>query len=61
MLGSEVVLEIQNSPAQSGDIRGVSSVAGPGTSPTGGQPNPVFLIFLPGVSHEQRVLAGYSP
>ena len=45
-------------PANAGGLRDVSSIPGLGRSPEGGHDNPVFL---PGESHEQRSLAGYSP
>ena len=42
------------------DVRDVGSIPGSGRSPGGGhrQPSP---LFLPGESHGQRSLAGYSP
>ena len=49
---------IKNSPANAGDIRDAGSIPGLGRSPGGGQPTPVLL---PGESHGQRILAGYSP
>ena len=45
-------------PANAGDTRDRGSVPGSGRSPGGGHPTPVFL---PGESHGQRSLAGYSP
>ena len=55
-----MVLLVRNSPASVGDIRDLGSIPGSGRSPIGGhgQPTPVFL---PGESHGQRSLAGYSP
>ena len=49
-----MVLEVKNLPANAGDIRD------PGLIPwrRAWQPTPVFL---PGESHGQRSLAGYSP
>ena len=49
---------IKNPPASAGDA---GSIPGLGTFPGGGrawQPTPVFL---PGESHGQRSLVGYSP
>ena len=43
--------------ANAGDIRNMGSIPESGRSP-GDQPTPVFL---PGESHRQRSLAGYSP
>ena len=40
------------------DVLEVGSIPGSGRSPGRGQPTPVFL---PGESHGQRSLAGYSP
>ena len=47
-------------PANAGDIGDMGSIPGSGRSPGDGhwQPTPVFL---PGESHGQRSLAGYSP
>ena len=49
-----------NPSANAGDIRDVGSFPGSGRSPGGGHGNP-FQLFLPGESHGQRSLAGYSP
>ena len=46
--------------ANSGDITAVGSTPGLGRSPGGGHGNPL-TAFLPGESHGQRSLAGYSP
>ena len=46
---------VKNPPANAGDL---CFLPGPGRSPGGGQPTPVFL---PGKSHGQRNLAGFSP
>ena len=43
-----------------GDARDSGSVPGLGRSPGGGHSNPV-PVFLPGESHGQRMLVGYSP
>ena len=55
---SQVVLVVENPPANAGDIRDAGSIPGWGRSPGGGQPTPVFL---PEESHGQRSLVGYSP
>ena len=47
---------VTNLPANAEDV---SSIPGSGRSPGKGNSNP--LVFLPGKSHEQRSLAGYSP
>ena len=49
---------VKNLPANAGEIRDAVSIPGSGRSPGGGQPS---LIFLPGESHGQRSLVGYSP
>ena len=56
---SQVVLAVKNLPANAGDIRDEGSIPGLGRSPGAeyGQPTPVFL---PGESHGQRSLVGYS-
>ena len=43
-----------------GDLRGEGLIPGSGRSPGGGHGNPT-LVFLPGESHVQRSLVGYSP
>ena len=56
---AQVALVVKNPPVKAGDVRDVGSIPGWGRSPGGEwQPTP---IFLPGESHEQRILAGYSP
>ena len=57
---SQVVLMVKNPPASAEDIRNVGSISGLGRFPwrRAWQPTPVFL---PGESHGQRSLAGYSP
>ena len=45
---------VKNQPASAGDI---DSIPGPGRSFGEGQPT---LVFLPGKSHGQRSLEGYS-
>ena len=57
--GFQVVLEVKNLPSNAGDLRSVSLSPGLGRSPAEGHGNP--LVFLPGESHAQRSLAGYSP
>ena len=47
-------------PASAGDGRSVDSIPGWEGSPGGGHSNPLQL-FLPGKSHVQRRLVGYSP
>ena len=51
---------VENLPANTGDIRDVGSIPEVGKSPGGGQGQPT-PVFLPGESHGQRRLAGYSP
>ena len=50
----------KNPPVNAGDTRDVSSIPGRGRSP-GEENGKAFLYFLPGKSHGQRSLAGYSP
>ena len=50
---------VKNVPANGGDVRDVGSIPGLGRSPGGGAWQPA-LVFLPGESHGQRSLAGYS-
>ena len=54
---SQVVLVVKNPPANAGDIGNAGSGPGSGRSPEGGHGNPL----LPGESHGQRRLVGYSP
>ena len=49
---------LKNLPANAGDVKDVCSILGSGSSPGEGHGTPVFL---PGESHGQRSLAGYSP
>ena len=51
---------VKSPPANTGDARDMGSISGLGRSPgvKNGQPTPVFL---PGKSHGQRSLVGYSP
>ena len=53
-----VAQTVKNTPANAGDVRDTGSIPGSGKSPGGWQATPVFL---PGKSHGQRALAGYSP
>ena len=50
---------VKNLPAKAGDTRDMGLIPGLGRNPwiRKGQPTPVFL---PGKSHEQRSLVGYS-
>ena len=59
-LGFSGVLVIRNLTANAGDVRDAGLFPGSGRFPwrRAGQPTPVFL---PGESHGQRSLAGYSP
>ena len=51
---------VKNLPANAGDPRDLDSIPGSGRSPGGGNGNP-FQYFLPGQSHGQASLVGYSP
>ena len=55
---SQVGLVVKNPPANAGDVRDTGLIPGFGRSPREGHGNPGFL---PGESHGQRSLAGYSP
>ena len=57
---SQLVLVIKNPPANIRDIRDMGSTPGSRKSPGGGHGNP-FTVFVPGESHGQRSLVGYSP
>ena len=57
---SQVALVGKNPPANAGDTRDVGSIPGLGRFLGGGHGNPT-PVFLPGESHEQRSLMGYSP
>ena len=54
---------LKNLPANEGDTREVGSMPGSGRSPGRGHGRDVCStpVFLPGESHGQRNLAGYSP
>ena len=51
---------MKNSPHNTGDIKYTGSISGSERDPGGGHGKPTTL-FLPGESHGQRSLAGYSP
>ena len=54
-----MVLVVKTLPANARDARDMGSNPGWGRSPGGGHANPP--VFLPGESHGQRSLVGYSP
>ena len=56
---SQVALVVKNPPAKAGDIRDVGSIPGSERSPGVGAWHPT-PVFLPGESHGQRSLVGYS-
>ena len=60
---SQLALVVKNPPANVGDERDTVLIPGSGRSPTGEHGNPPNPLpaFLPGKSHGQRSLAGYSP
>ena len=55
-----MALVVKNLPANAGGMRDVGSIPGLGRSPGGRIWQPTE-IFLPGESHGQRSLVGYSP
>ena len=59
-MASQVALVVNKQPAKAGDVRRCSFYLWVGKIPwrSAWQPTPVFL---PGESHGQRTLAGYSP
>ena len=57
---SQVVLMVKNLPASARDVTDVGLIPGLGRSPWRRAWQPT-LVFLPGESHGQRSLAGYSP
>ena len=57
---SQVALVVKNLPANAGDIRDPGLILRLGRSLGGGTWHPT-PVFLPGESHGQRSLAGYSP
>ena len=60
MLTFALALVVKNPPANAGELRDAGSIPGSGRSPGRGNGNPT-PVFLPGESHGQRSLAGYSP
>ena len=56
VLGASQVA-LKNPPANAGDTGEAGSIPGSGRSPGDG----VAPVFLPGESHGQRSLVGYSP
>ena len=50
---------VKNPPVNAGNIRDTGLIPGLGSSPGGEYGNP--LQYLPGESHGQRNLVGYSP
>ena len=52
------MLVVKNPLANAGEVRDAGLIPGLGRSPGGGHGNP---IFLPGESHGQKSLVGYSP
>ena len=57
---SQVVLVVKNTPANARDIKDTGSIPGSGRSPGEGNGNH-SPVFLPGESHGQRSMVGYSP
>ena len=55
-----MALVVNNLPANAGELRDTGSIPGLGRSPGGGNGNPLHC-FLPGKSHGQGGLVGYSP
>ena len=55
-----MALLVKNLPANAGDIRGTGLIPGSGRSAEGGS-GLLTPVFLPGESHGQRSLVGYSP
>ena len=51
---------VKNPPAKAGDVRDVSFVPGSGRSPRVRKWQ-AMPVYLPGKSHGQRSLVGYSP
>ena len=51
---------VKNLPANAGDVRNVGSIPGLGRFSCSRKWQP-FPVFLPGKSHGQRSLEGYSP
>ena len=57
---SQVALAVRNLSANAGDIRDEGLIPESGRSPGVGHKQPI-PVFLPGESHGQRSLVGYSP
>ena len=55
-----MVLVVKNTLAKAGDIKDTGLIPGSGRSPGEGKQQPI-PVFLPGESHGQRSLVGYSP
>ena len=51
---------VKNTLAKAGDIKDTGLIPGSGRSPGEGKQQPI-PVFLPGESHGQRSLVGYSP
>ena len=50
---------VKNPDANARDVRDAGSIPGLGRSPRGGKCQPT-VVFLPGESHGQRIMVGYS-
>ena len=57
---SQVALVVKNPPANKREVRDTGSISGSGRFPWRRAWQPT-QVFLPGESHGQRSLAGYSP
>ena len=60
-LWTSLLLSGKESPCQCRNIRDAGSNPRSGTCPREGKGNPLQSVFLPGKSHGQRSLVGYSP
>ena len=58
-IASQVVLEVKNLPVDAGDVKNMGSVFGWEDPLVEGMAT--TPVFLPGESHGQSSLAGYSP
>ena len=56
-----MALAVKTLPANAGHIRDMGSIPGLGRSPEGRRAWLPTPVFVPGESHGQRSLAGYSP
>ena len=54
-----MALLVKNPPASAGDVKDMGSIPGSGRSPGEGHDN--HSSIMPGESHGQRSLEGYSP